>query len=179
MSDFILNTSNDKKLLEFVRLFAKYQISLRSTSIDILEIEADPVTTIIHKASQMGEGVLVEDTSLEIEQASVGVNIRWQIGDLPKYIGRKAVWTVLLACREKGQVYVYEGKVSGQIVPPKGDVSFGFDPFFLPEGVEDTLGESKPDSVNARAKAVEAFVMKSPASVHPPIFEWNGSWQKF
>jgi inosine/xanthosine triphosphate pyrophosphatase family protein len=177
MKNLILNTGNNNKLKEFIRLFAKYQISLRATCQDVPEICADLVTVVIHKASQIGEGVLVEDTSLEIDQASVGINIRWQLDDLPKYIGRKAVWRVLLAYQQKGRVYVYEGKISGQIVEPKGDRSFGFDPFFLPEGSKYTLGESKPDSFNARAKVVEAFVLKMPISVHAPLFDWKGSWQ--
>ena len=177
MKTLTLNTSNINKLKEFIRLFAKYQISLHSTCLDIPEIQADPTTVVIHKASQVGEEILVEDTSLEIAQASIGINIRWQLNDLPKYIGQKAIWRVLLAYRQKDRVYVYEGKISGQIVAPKGDLSFGFDSFFLPEGSEYTFGESKPNSLNARAKAVEAFVLKMPISIHPPIFDWHGSWQ--
>lgn len=171
-----LNTSNTGKFEEFKSLFAKHNNTLETTHVDLREIDADPIKVIAHKASQL-ENVLVEDTSLDIEGASVGVNIRWLLDHLGEYAGRKAEWTVLLAYAQGDQVYIYKGKVEGTIVIPKGTTGFGFDPVFLPNGATQTLAEAKPDSVNARAKAVDALLKNDLFMQHPLIKDWEGRWQ--
>lgn len=173
-----INTSNPGKLQEFQRLFAKYDITLLSTQFDLDEIESDPVTVVAHKASQLGDLILVEDTSLDIEGASVGINVRWLIDHLDEYIGRKAVWRVLLAYHQADEVFIYKGEVQGIIVPARGKQGFGFDPVFLPEGSHQTLAESKPDEVNARALAVDALVNSDLFTVVDAIYQWDGPWQE-
>ena len=130
------------------------------------------------KHLQVGEGVIVEDTSLEIEGASVGIHVRWLLDHLSEYVGRKAVWTVLLAYRKGELVFIYRGQVSGVIVAPRGDSGFGFDPVFLPDGATDTLAQSKPDRFNARAKAVQALVQNHLFATRSPIEKWDGPWQR-
>lgn len=174
---WLLNTSNPGKLLEFKRLFAKYDITIASTEIDLKEISADPLSVVVHKASQMGEEVLVEDTSLDVEGAEVGIHVRWLFDHLSTFVNRKACWRILLAYLKEGLVYVHEAKVDGTIVLPRGNQGFGFDPVFLPKGSELTLAQERPFHVNARAQAVEAFVKSPPPIVVAPITEWNGPWQ--
>lgn len=173
-----LNTSNLGKFEEFKRLFAQYGQILETSHFDLKEIDADPIKVIAHKASQLEENIIVEDTSLDIEGASIGINIRWLLDHLTEYAGRKAEWTVLLAFRERDQILIYKGSVSGTIVLPKGTKGFGFDPVFLPIGSKETLAESKPDAVNARAKAVYALLEGSVWTKHPMIQKWEGPWQK-
>lgn len=172
-----LNTSNLGKFEEFKRLFAKHGSSLEATHIDLAEIEADPISVVAQKASQLGENIIVEDTSLDIEGASVGVNIRWLLDHLSEYAGRRAVWTVLLAYRQGNEVLIYKGIIHGTIVKPRGSSGFGFDPVFLPNGATETLAESKPDQYNARAKAVESLVNGNIWKKHPTIEKWEGPWQ--
>jgi len=172
-----LNTSNLGKLTEFQRLFAKYDMILLSTHFDLHEVEADPITVVAHKASQLDDLIIVEDTSLDIEGASVGVNVRWLIDHLEDYIGRKAVWTVLLAYHQRDDVFIFKGEVRGMIVPSRGEMGFGFDPVFLPEGSNQTLAESKPDEVNARALAVDALIQGHLHCIEKAIHEWEGPWQ--
>lgn len=172
-----LNTSNSGKLKEFQRLFAKYDILLLSTQYDLHEIEADPIKVVAHKASQLHDLVIVEDTSLDIEGASVGVNVRWLIDHLEDYIGRKAIWRVLLAYRLADDVFIFKGEVQGMIVPSRGEKGFGFDPVFLPEGSNQTLAESKPDEVNARALAVDALIQGDLLIIEKAIYKWDGAWQ--
>jgi XTP/dITP diphosphohydrolase len=176
-TDWILNTSNQDKMREFKRLFAKYKVSLGALHADLKEIDADPLTVVVHKASQLEEGILVEDTSLDVEGAFLGVNIRWLLEHLHQCVGRKAEWRTLLAHQKNGLIYVYEGKVTGTIVQPRGEGGFGFDPFFLPDNAHCTLAESKPDDVNARAKAVAALIQDSYLAILPPIADWDGPWQ--
>jgi len=177
MKTFALNTSNKGKLQEFQRLFSKHGAHLNASDIDLKEIKADPMTVVVHKASQVGESVLVEDTSLDIEGAEVGIDVRWLLHHLEEYAGRRAHWRVLLAYREGDWVYVYEGKIDGTIVPHRGKEGFGFDPVFLPDGSEYTLAQEKLDEVNARAKAVDSLFMDKPIAKFPPIKDWKGEWQ--
>lgn len=172
-----LNTSNQGKFKEFERLFGQYGVNLMATHIDLLEIDADPLRVIAHKASQLGEDVIVEDTSLEIEGATVGINVRWLLDHLDEYQGRKAIWTVLLAVNKDGKIKIYQGQIKGTIVKSRGSSGFGFDPVFLPEGSKETLAQSKPDDVNARAKAVEAFMKGDVFLEHPVLKSWEGPWQ--
>jgi XTP/dITP diphosphohydrolase len=176
--DWKLNTSNLGKFEEFKRLFSQEGHSLEATHIDLEEIDSDPIKVIAHKASQLGENVIVEDTSLDIERASVGVNIRWLLDHLKNFVGKKAEWTVLLAFKQENTVFIYKGSISGTIVEPQGTTGFGFDPVFKPDGSTKTLAESKPDSVNARAKAVEALIKGDLYMKHPLIESWDGPWQK-
>lgn len=172
-----INTSNEGKLKEYKRLFAKHGIDLIPTAIDLEEIDADPETVIIHKASQQEEEVLVEDTSLEVEGAEVGVNIRWLLDGLDSYLGKEAKWILFLAYRKRDQIFLYKGEVLGTIVKPVSSEGFGFDPYFLPKGATKTLAEEKGDSVNARAHAVEAFISKKSHAVADAIYKWEGPWQ--
>lgn len=175
-----LNTSNPGKLAEFKLLFTKYGHNITNTSIDLAEVDADALTVIVHKASSVNGangGVIVEDTSLDIEGEDVGVNIRWLLSNLDKYEGKKASWKVLLAFRHGDNIYISQGLVTGQIVKQSGTSGFGFDPYFMPDNATKTLAEYKPDSVNARALAVEAMINQKFEAVLPAIENWNGGWQ--
>ena len=69
--------------------------------------------------------MLIEDTSLDVEGADVGVNVRWLMDHMATYENRKATWRVLLAVLEGGKVQVYEGVTQGKLVKPQGDSNFG------------------------------------------------------
>lgn len=172
-----INTSSKSKLQEFKRLFAAHGQELESSALDLPEIDADPLIVIRHKASQVPPGVLVEDTSLHIEGKSVGIHIRFLLDHLADCLGKEALWEVLLAVNQNGRILVYQGQVRGKIVKPAGEGGFGFDPYFLPEGREKTLAEEKPDSVNARALAVQALFSGKTFAICDLLKEWNGKWQ--
>ncbi len=175
---FKLNTSNPYKHLEFQEIFSKYGHSLDVTTVDIEEINATPLEVLVHKASQLDEDVLVEDTSLDVEGESVGIHVKWLLKHLMHYIGHKVVWTVLLGYRKDDQVYVFKSQIKGEIVFPRGGNGFGFDPIFQPEGCTKTLAESKSETNNARFIAVKAFLNNEPFTTHPLIKEWKGEWQQ-
>lgn len=172
-----LNTSNQGKFEEFRSLFARHGVQLDISHLDIAEIDADPIQVAAHKAGQLEEGILIDDTSLHVSGAAVGVNVRWMLNHLSDYAGTPAEWTVLLAHRQGNEVHIYKGSILGHIVLPRGAAGFGFDPVFLPEGAAYTLAESKPDCYNARAQAVEAFIRGDIYIKHPVIQEWKGLWQ--
>ncbi|WEL19201.1 non-canonical purine NTP pyrophosphatase [Candidatus Nanohalococcus occultus] len=55
-----------------------------------------------------------------------------------------------------GDNKVFSGKISGQVVEPRGDGGFGYDPIFQPEGQGKTWGEdpSLKDETSHRQKAL-------------------------
>lgn len=44
-----------------------------------------------------------------------------------------------------GHAETFEGRVFGEVVPPRGTLGFGYDPLFLPDGHTRTFGEMSPD----------------------------------
>lgn len=57
-----------------------------------------------------------------------------------------------------GHCESFEGKVFGALVwPPRGDMGFGYDPVFQPDGLVKTFGEIQPDVKHAMSHRAEAF----------------------
>lgn len=57
-----------------------------------------------------------------------------------------------------GHDEVFEGTVSGRITwPMKGDLGFGFDPIFLPDGEVETFGEMDPAKKHQMSHRADAF----------------------
>lgn len=172
--NYSLNTSNPRKYVEYQMLGFNYP----RTSIDLPEPDSDPVTVIRHKATSVGPKVIVEDTSFDVEGADIGVNVRWFMGQVGSFVGRKAVFRVLLGVLEDdGKVYIYKGEVHGKIVPPAGEARFGFDAVFMPNGASKTLAEDKPNKYNARALAVSNFKRSMPWKVKMPLGDYKGPMQ--
>ncbi|MEJ7776173.1 MAG: RdgB/HAM1 family non-canonical purine NTP pyrophosphatase [Sphingomicrobium sp.] len=67
------------------------------------------------------------------------------------------VCALAIAWPNDGQTESFEGRVDGKLVwPPRGDLGFGYDPMFVPEGYEQTFGEMDPGekhSISHRARA--------------------------
>ena len=61
-----------------------------------------------------------------------------------------------------GDSQVFEGEVLGEIVwPPRGNLGFGYDPMFVPDGHALTFGEMPPSQkhgISHRARSFAKFV---------------------
>jgi XTP/dITP diphosphohydrolase len=58
-----------------------------------------------------------------------------------------------------GPAVVVEGRVDGLLTfPPRGDQGFGYDPIFLPEGLDQTFGEMEPAAKDGMSHRARAFV---------------------
>ena len=73
---------------------------------------------------------------------------------------RSARFRCILAIAQSGEILgVFEGIVAGTIVDlPRGRNGFGYDPIFLPKGLDQTFGELAPtekDWLSHRARALE------------------------
>jgi XTP/dITP diphosphohydrolase len=68
---------------------------------------------------------------------------------------------VLSLCLPEGSHHEFEGRVAGRLVwPPRGNLGFGYDPMFLPEGYDMTFGEMQPHTkhrISHRAAAFRKF----------------------
>ena len=177
MSLWKLNTSNLGKYEEFKLLFEAHGASLEATHIDLKEIDADPVSVIVHKASQFDESILVDDTSLDIEGGRCGIHVRHLLDQLNEFAGCHAVWTVLLGIRKGNEILIYRGAVPGMIVKPQGNLGFGFDPVFLPDGTDKTLAQERRHEFNARRQAVLALLENRVWKIQPLNKNWDGPWQ--
>lgn len=172
-----INTHNTYKQKELNRLFGKHGQNFEFSTIDLNEIDSDPINVIAHKASQLGEYVLVEDTSLDIDGADIGVNLRWKKDELHHHVGKKAIWRVLIAYRAGDCVFVYKGEQEGTIVQPREKKGYGFHPIFQPKGSTKTLAELSNDEYNARAAAVDNFMKNNYHTVVKALYNWDGPWQ--
>ncbi|MBN8555226.1 MAG: hypothetical protein J0L93_07270 [Deltaproteobacteria bacterium] len=172
-----VNTSNPGKLAEFQKFFADYSrhVAVEATQKSLPEPQSDPITVIRFKASQF-ENVIVDDVSLDVEGADLGVNIRWSLDTLDSHIGKSAVFICYLGVHRDGKIFIFKGEVSGKLVPPRGK-SFGFNPYFLPDGAVKTLAEEKADLFNARYHALQNFIANHPHQICEPLKEWDGNFQ--
>lgn len=57
-----------------------------------------------------------------------------------------------------GHDEIFEGKVEGRVSwPMRGDLGFGFDPMFIPDGEVETFGEMDPAKKHAMSHRADAF----------------------
>ena len=57
-----------------------------------------------------------------------------------------------------GHVETVQGEIHGNLVfPPRGDRGFGYDPIFIPNGLDITFGEMDPDAKHRISHRADAF----------------------
>ena len=65
---------------------------------------------------------------------------------------------VLVLAWPDGEHAVYEGTAPGSLTwPPRGEMGFGYDPVFVPEGSEQTFAEIEPAQKHAISHRADAF----------------------
>ena len=75
-----------------------------------------------------------------------------------------------------GHTELFEGRVFGDLVEPRGNLGFGYDPMFRPEGMDRTFGEISSEekhgvdwqSGNALSHRARAFVLLAQACLRRP-----------
>lgn len=180
----VLVSSSREKLAEFRELGLGIDLE---PGRDLPEADSrDAIEVVVHKALAAGEGRVVEDSSLDVEGAEIGANVRWLAGQLgrdPSLFGKRAVHTVLLAVFQHGEVRVFRGELDGTVVPERGS-GWSFGPSFSPDGSGGlTLAEiealGRKSEFSARRRAAEAMLAGD--CVHRVRAErvpaWKGAWQ--
>ena len=59
-----------------------------------------------------------------------------------------------------GHAEIFEGRIDGTLVwPPRGGHGFGYDPIFMPMGLQETFGEIAPEEKHAMSHRARAFAL--------------------
>lgn len=97
------------------------------------------------------------------EAKSDTANVAKLLQALANEPNRNARFVTVLTLHHQGQFYVFEGEVHGQIqAEPRGSQGFGYDPIFVPTGIEQTFAElslAEKNQLAHRALALEKFKM--------------------
>lgn len=168
-------TSNAGKFKEAQAIIPE----LQQVNLDLPEIqELDPKKIIKHKLNKAQEvrdrqlkadGIVVGDTSLSMSamKGLPGPLIKWFL----KTIGveglaeiahqkqnNQAVAKVVLGFTDsENNIKFFEGKISGQIVAPRGENGFGWDKIFQPDGCDKTFAEMSLPEKNKISMRKQAF----------------------
>lgn len=135
------------------------------------------------KAVKPGEWILADDSGLEVEglnqlpgvhtavyagpRATASENIAklLKMMTIRNVTNRKAKFVAtLVVYTPKGEEWVFVGEMPGTIAPKAtGQMGFGYDPIFIPEGQSQSLAEIGPGFKNShshRSVAARAFLAK-------------------
>ena len=177
---FITFITGNRNKLEEVRSILKTNqedthYSIKSLDIDLPEIQGEPEYVIQEKCKsaslQLNGPIIVEDTSLCFNALGglPGPYIKWFM----KKIGLDGLNKLLLGYEDKtieakcifayqenrdSQIHYFTGITKGTLVEPRGNMNFGWDPVFLPEGYNETYGEmdnETKNSISHRFKALQ------------------------
>lgn len=146
-------TSNQNKFRE-----AKMVLNdIEQLDIDLPEIQSMDAKEVIkaklQEAQKYHQGeFVVEDISLHMDclNGLPGPLIKWFLKTIgvkgladitKKYGNNKAEAKVVLGLYRKGEISFFESTIHGQIVAPRGESGFGWDPIFQPEGFDQTYAE--------------------------------------
>ena len=193
----VLATHNAGKLAEMRELLAPFDVmAIAAAELGLPEPEetgASFVSNAVIKACAAAERAkipaLADDSGLCVAalKGAPGINsARWagaardfgtamkkvqqalQTADARAPIEAQFVSALALAFPD-GEVQSFEGKVFGELVfPPRGNLGFGYDPIFLPDGFSRTFGEMTraekhgipadgSPALSHRARAFQAF----------------------
>ncbi len=170
----ILATSNQQKAQQISQGLAR---PVAHIAIDLPEVQAIDVEEVIEAKAraayqQVGQPVLVEDTGLHIAawQGLPGALIRWFL----ETVGNDGICTMLVNFPDRAAsaitcigyfdgvtCHIFRGQTAGTIAPrPRGNHGFGWDPIFIPAGLDQTFAElttSERLSVSMRGQAIAAL----------------------
>ena len=167
-------TSNPSKFQELSELL---EIKLSHIELNLQEIQ----TTNLHELvkfklrqayAHVQEPVIVEDTSLYFEAWNElpgplvkfflkNIGLSGMVSLLNEFSNKTASATCCLGFTKDGKnIQLFEGKIKGFIVNPRGSQHFGWDAIFLPEKHQKTFGEmssQEKHQISPRGVAAKKF----------------------
>ena len=185
MTQLILATHNDHKAQEFRDILPQYSVQTLADlghDEDIEETATDLEGNSFLKAKTIfkryGHVVISDDSGLEVDalDGAPGVysarysgeprndqrNTEKLLKELHNVSNRKAQFRTVITLMNAENSFQFEGIVSGTIAKsPRGQAGFGYDPVFIPEGVQQTFAELATDMKNKishRANAIEKLL---------------------
>jgi XTP/dITP diphosphohydrolase len=181
-TELIIATHNPGKLREIAQLFEPFGVqALSAGELGLPEPMEDGLTFIANaevKARAAAEGsekpAVSDDSGLVVPAlggdpgiysarwAGPGKNFNVAMKRVQNELGKKdraAYFVAALALAwPDGHIEMFEGTVHGTLVwPPRGDLGFGYDPMFQPNGYDITFGEFEPSAKHAISHRADAF----------------------
>jgi XTP/dITP diphosphohydrolase len=176
MTQISFITSNQDKYIEMKGFFNDAGLELEWIKERLPEIQTDTLEEVARYAlsSYEGENVFIEDAGIFIEALGrfPGVYSRYvydTIGNqgiltlLDGVENRRAKFTAVIGFQDEkgGHVKLFKGEVKGYVSnSPRGNLGFGYDPIFIPEGYEKTFGEDEKlkSRISHRKRAAEKLI---------------------
>jgi inosine triphosphate pyrophosphatase len=168
-----LVTGNPNKLKELQVIMAG--VEMTSVSIDVPEIQSMDLEEIVRAKVRaafdaVGGPVIVEDVSFEIAALGgmPGPFVKWwakTAGFEPALIVCESAgnWTARARCGsaycDGTRVEYAEGVVTGRLTSKSGTEGFGFDPYFIPDGYDQTFAQLGLDMKNQISHRARSFRM--------------------
>lgn len=184
--NLVFATNNLNKLKEVQALIPNHIKLLSLVDIgcfeDIPEMQNTIKGNAIEKATYIkekyGYDCFADDTGLEVEilngepgvysaryageQRNADDNMNKLLHSLKNHINRNACFKTVIALQLNSQQHTFSGICKGEITKTKhGELGFGYDPIFKPEGYEKTFAEmdlSSKNSIGHRGKAIFKLV---------------------
>ena len=176
-------SGNKNKLRELSDIFNKNfkDIEIKQLDIDLPELQGFPEDIVkgklklaLEKAKKLNGPVLVEDTSLCFNAYGglPGAYIKYFL----KAIKPEGLYKMVCAFKDhsayaqsiyglqknsKDEPHLFIGKTEGEIVSPRGDNNFGWDPCFQPKNFKQTyaeMDEEQKNKISHRGKSTIAMV---------------------
>ena len=167
-------TSNHNKFRELSELL---EFKLSPVELDLQEIQTTDLHELVKfKLRQAYEHVqapvIVEDTSLYFEAWNElpgplvkfflkNIGLSGMVRALDEFNNNSASAVCCLGFTKDGKSkHLFEGKVKGNIVEPRGSQHFGWDSIFLPAGYQQTFGEissQEKHQISPRGTAAKKF----------------------
>ena len=185
MTQLILATHNDHKAKEFRDILPQYSVQTLADlghDDEIKETETSLEGNSFIKAETVfkryGHVVISDDSGLEVDalNGAPGVysgryageprndqrNTEKLLDELQGASNRKAQFRTVITLMNAENSFQFEGIVKGTIAKsPLGEAGFGYDPVFIPEGVQQTFAElaaNEKNKISHRANAIEKLL---------------------
>ena len=185
MTQLILATHNDHKAKEFRDILPQYSVQTLADlghDDEIKETATSLEGNSFIKAETVfkryGHVVISDDSGLEVDAlyGAPGVysaryagdprndlrNTEKLLDELQGASNRKAQFRTVITLMNTENSFQFEGIVKGTIAKsPLGEAGFGYDPVFIPEGVQQTFAElaaNEKNKISHRANAIEKLL---------------------
>ena len=182
----VFATNNPNKILEIQSMLPENISIISLAAIDCTEEVPETENTIeknaIQKANYISEkyncNCFADDTGLEVEilnnepgvysaryagnQRNTDDNIDKLLSNVKNETNRKAQFKTVICLNHNGKQYLFTGIAKGEITLSKsGNLGFGYDPIFRPDGFAETFAEISlelKNKISHRGKATQQLI---------------------
>lgn len=151
-----------------------FKLPIDHIKLDLPEIQSTNLKEIVEDKVRRAFGivktpVIVEDVSLTFHELKElpGPLIKWfyeTLGNeglcklVSKFDNKKATAEVMFAICDESEVETFSGSINGSITDsPRGEIGFGWDPIFIPDGYTKTWAEMGDDEKHATSMRKQAL----------------------